>query len=51
MNFLSRPRQRKSCARKDPEDVIRAFLRVLEKIAPRASGGSTPAPLVAREKP
>ena len=44
-------RARKQTAHGRPDDVIRAFLRTLAHLAPRASAGAAPAVNVAREKP
>ena len=43
------PRRRKP--HRNPEQVIRAFLRTLERLAPQPPGGPRMTPGVAREKP
>ena len=38
-------------AKRDPEEVMRAFWRTLERIAPRQQGGGRIAATIVREKP
>jgi hypothetical protein len=51
MKLFAKSSSRKSGGQKNPEEVIRTFLRVLERIAPRPNGGRGPASTVVREKP
>ena len=50
--FFSRShRARRRVAPKDPEQVMRAFWRTLEHLAPRPKGGGKLAAGLVREKP
>ena len=49
--FSRTHRARRRAAPKNPEDVMRAFWRTLEHLAPRPKGGGKLATSLVREKP
>ncbi len=50
--FFSRTSQSpRRAAPRNPEQVMRAFWRTLEQIAPRSKGGGKPATVLVRDKP